>query len=136
MLNSSIRISYVGDLILLKQQVISAFNEKKNKYDLNEMFQYTKEHFHKSDLTIGVLPTVGGQEKDYSTSNYGDLKFHDEFVEAVKNSGINLVTTANNHLLDKGIKGAMRTLDILDKYNITHIGSYRNIEEKKIKKYK
>ena len=46
------------------------------------------------------------------------------------------MTTANNHLLDKGIKGAMRTLDILDKYNITHIGSYRNIEEKKIKKYK
>ena len=139
-LNSSIRISYVGDLILLKQQVISAFDEKKNKYDFNEMFKYTKEHFHKSDLSIGVFegPTAGGQKKDYSTSNYGDgiplyLNFPDEFVEAVKNSGINFVTTANNHLLDKGIKGAMRTLDILDKYNISHIGSYRNIEEKKNK---
>ena len=36
-------------------------------------------------------------------------------------------------MLDKGIKGAMRTLDILDKYNISHIGSYRNEKEKKEK---
>ena len=136
-LNSSIRISYVGDLILLKQQVISAFNETTKKYDFNDMFKYTKEHFHGSDLSIGVFegPTAGGESKDYSTSNYNPriplyLNFPDEFVEAVKNSGINYVTTSNNHLLDKGIKGAMRTLDILDKYNISHIGSYRNEKEK------
>ena len=54
-LNSSIRISYVGDLILLKQQVISAFNETTKKYDFNDMFKYTKEHFHGSDLSIGVF---------------------------------------------------------------------------------
>ena len=33
-------------------------------------------------------------------------------------------------MLDKNIEGAMRTLDILDKYNIKHVGSYRNEEEK------
>ena len=49
-------------------------------------------------------------------------------AEAVKNSGINYVTTSNIHLLDKGIKGAMRTLDILDKYNISHIPGAINIE--------
>jgi poly-gamma-glutamate synthesis protein (capsule biosynthesis protein) len=104
------------------------------------MFKYTKEHFHGSDLSIGVFegPTAGGEAKDYSTSNYGDgirlyLNFLDEFVEAVKNSGINFVTTSNKHLLDKGIKGAMRALDILDKYNISHIGFYRNEKEKKEK---
>ena len=58
------------------------------------------------------------------------LNFPDEFAEAVKKAGINLVTTANNHLLDKNIEGAMRTIDILDKYNISHIGSYRSQEEK------
>ena len=60
------------------------------------------------------------------------LNFPDEFAEAVKKAGINLVTTANNHLLDKKLDGAMRTLDILDKYNISHVGSYRNYEEKNI----
>ena len=72
---------------------------------------------------------------NYSTSNYNDgmplyLNFPDEFAESVKKAGINLVTTTNNHLLDKGIDGALRTIDILNKYNITHTGSYKNQKEK------
>jgi len=48
----------------------------------------------------------------------------------VKDSGIDLVSTANNHLLDKGEEGAIRTLDIFDEVGLSHIGSYRNAEEK------
>ena len=108
-MNNSIRISFIGDLLLLKDQVISA----KNNID----------------------GPNAGNTTSYSTSNYGDgiplyLNFPDEFAESVKNAGINLVTTTNNHLLDKNIKGAMRTLDLFDKYNISHVGSYRNKEEK------
>lgn len=139
--NNSIRISYIGDLILLKKQVISAFDKEKKKYDFNDIFKYTTEHFKKSDLTIGTFegPTAGGGVESYSTSDYDDgislyLNFPDEFAEAVKNAGINFVSTGNNHLLDKGIQGAMRTLDILDKIQLNHIGSYRNIEEKEKKK--
>ena len=72
-----------------------------------------------------------GNNTGFTTSIYDDklplyLNFPDEFVEVVKKAGINLVTTANKYLLDKSIKDAIRTLDILDKYNITHVGSYRN----------
>ena len=134
--NNSIRISYIGDLILLKDQVISAKNDTSGKYEFDEIFQYTSSHFHESDLTIGIYEgPSAGNITSYSSSNYGDglplyLNFPDEFAEAVKKAGINVVTTANNHLLDKNIEGAKRTLDILDKYNITHVGSYRNQEEK------
>ena len=133
---NSIRISYVGDLILLKDNVLGAKNNITGKYEFDGMFQYTKDHFHKSDLSIGVYEgPSAGNNTSFSTSNYDDgiplyLNFPDEFAEAIKNAGINLVTTANNHLLDKKLDGAMRTLDILDKYNISHVGSYRNFEEK------
>ena len=136
LINNSIRISYIGDLILLKDQVIVAKNNITGKYEFDEMFKYTTKHFHESDLTIGVYEgPSAGNNTNYTTSNYKDgialyLNFPDEFAEAVKKAGINLVTTANNHLLDKGIEGAMRTIDILDKYNISHVGSYRNKEEK------
>ena len=134
--NNSIRISYIGDLILLKDQVLVAKNNLTGKYEFEEMFQYTSKHFHESDFSIGVYEgPSAGNNTSFSTSNYGDgiplaLNYPDEFAESVKKAGINLVTTANNHLLDKNINGAMRTLDILDKFNIIHIGSYRNIEEK------
>ena len=136
LINNSIRISYIGDLILLKDQVIVAKNNITGKYEFDEMFKYTSKHFHESDLTIGVYEgPSAGNNTNYTTSNYKDglplyLNFPDEFAEAVKKAGINLVTTANNHLLDKGINGAMRTIDVLDKYNISHVGSYRNKEEK------
>ena len=109
-IDNSIVISFVGDLILLKDQVTSAYNEKTKTYNFDKMFEYTKSYFESSDYTIGVYegPSAGGE---YSTSNYGDglklyLNFPDEFASAVKNSGIDLVSTANNHLLDKGKEGA------------------------------
>jgi fucose 4-O-acetylase-like acetyltransferase/poly-gamma-glutamate capsule biosynthesis protein CapA/YwtB (metallophosphatase superfamily)/lysophospholipase L1-like esterase len=137
---NSITISYVGDLILLKDGVIGAYSNETGKYDFKDMFQFTSKYFHSSDLSIGVYEgPSAGNNTSYSTSNYDDkiplfLNFPDEFAEAVYKSGINLVTTANNHLLDKKIEGAMRTLDILDKYNISHVGSYRNKYEKEEKK--
>ena len=135
LLDNSIRISYVGDLILLKDNVIGAKNNSTGKYEFDGMFQYTSKHFHESDLSIGVFEgPSAGNNTSFSTSNYDDgiplfLNFPDEFAEAIKRAGINLVTTANNHLLDKDLEGAMRTLDILDQLNITHVGSYRNKDE-------
>ena len=135
--DNSIRISYVGDLILLKDQVISSKNKLTGKYDFDYMFKYTSNHFHESDLSIGVYEgPSAGDKTNYSTSNYDDnipifLNYPDEFAEAVKKAGINLVTTANNHLLDKKLEGALRTLDILDKYSLIHLGTYRNNEEKR-----
>ena len=100
------------------------------------MFKQTFEYLQKSELSIGVYegPSAGNMTK-YSTSNFNDgiplyLNFPDEFAESVKKAGISLVTTANNHLLDKGINSALRTIDILNKYNITHTGSYKNQKEK------
>ena len=121
---NAIRISYVGDLIMLKDQIISAKNESTGKYEFDEMFKYTSKHFKESDLSIGVYEgPSAGNKTSYSTSNYGDgiplyLNYPDEFAESVKRAGINLVTTANNHLLDKNINGAIRTIDILDKNKI------------------
>ncbi|MBQ9071786.1 MAG: CapA family protein [Bacilli bacterium] len=138
-LDDSLTISYVGDLILLKDQVTSAYNEETDSYDFNDMFEYASTYLKAADLAVGVLEgPMAGDRISYSTSNYGDglklmLNYPDEFAEAIKNSGIDLVTTANNHLLDTGIKGAYRTLDVLDELEITNTGSYRNQEEKEEK---
>ena len=135
---NAIKISYVGDLILLKDQVISAKNNVTGKYEFDDIFHFTSEHFKKSDLSIGVYEgPSAGNKVNYSTSNFGDgiplyLNFPDEFAESVKRAGINLVTQANNHLLDRNIEGAFRTIDILNKYNISHTGAYKYKEDKNL----
>jgi len=135
-LENAVSLAFVGDLILLEDQVKRAYSDSRDEYDFRSMFEFATNYLREADLAIGVFegPTAG-KEAGYSTGNYDDglplyLNYPDSFAEAVKYAGIDLVTTANNHLLDKGIEGAMRTLGILDETGLLHVGSYRNSDEK------
>lgn len=132
--DNAFRLTFAGDLILLEDQVKRARTE--DGYDFAPVFEYAEPYISSADLAIGVFEgPMAGAEAGYTGSNYGDgkelyLNFPDEFAAAVKDAGFDLVTTANNHVLDKGVDGAMRTLDILDSIGLEHTGSYRNEEEK------
>ncbi len=133
-IENSFRITFSGDLILLEDQVKAGY--KNGRYNFDDVFIYAKPYIESADLAIGVFegPMADGNE-GFSSSNYGDgkelyLNFPDEFADAVKNAGFDLVTNANNHLLDKGISAAKRTIEILDKKGIDHTGSYKSPEDK------
>lgn len=135
-IKSAVSIAFVGDLILLQDQVRNGRVGQSDEYDFSPVFAYAKQYLSEADLAVGVFegPAAGAQS-GYSTGNYDDglplaLNFPDSFAYAVKEAGIDFVTTANNHLLDKGIEGAMRTLDVLDQAGLGHTGSYRNAQEK------
>lgn len=139
-INQSIKISFTGDLILLRDMVENAYEN--GSYNFSSMFEHVEEYWKNSDLAIGVLegPIASGNN-DYTNSIYSDkvplhINFPYSFGEAIKNAGINLVTVANNHMLDKGVKGFYETLDNLDKIKLEHIGGYRNKEEKNESKIK
>ncbi len=57
------------------------------------------------------------------------LKGAPESVEALTGAGIDVVSLANNHMMDYYEKGLFDTIDILDKNNILHTGSGRNIDD-------
>ena len=132
--DDAFRITFAGDLILLEDQVKRAYNGK--DYDFSEVFDYAEPYIASADFSIGVFEgPAAGPEAGYTSSNFDDgkslyLNFPDSFASAIKNAGFDLVTTANNHLLDKGRAGALRTLDVLDAAGLDHTGSYRSAEEK------
>lgn len=133
---NAVSIAFVGDLILLQDQIRNAYNPESLKYDFNQIFEFAGKYLTQADYAIGVFEgPMAGEEAGYSTSNYDDgiavrLNFPDSFAAAVKASGIDLVTLANNHLLDKGEDGALKTLNALDMIGLDHTGSYRNAQEK------
>ena len=135
-IQNAVSIAFVGDLILLQDQVKTAYSIQRDEYEFSSVFTYAKRYLSDADLAIGVFEgPMAGKEKGYSTSNYDDglplsLNFPDSFADAVKAAGIDFVSTANNHLLDKGTEGAIRTLDILDEAGLGHTGTYRSAEEK------
>ena len=132
--DNAFRITFAGDLILLEDQVKRGYNG--TGYDFTEVFEYAKPYISSADYAIGVFEgPMAGEEAGYSSSNFDDgkelyLNFPDSFADAVKDAGFDLVTTANNHVLDKGEKGALRTLDILDALGLDHTGSYKSADAK------
>ena len=132
--DNAFRITFAGDLILLEDQVKRAYNG--NGYDFSDVFEYAAPYISSADLAVGVFEgPAAGPEAGYTSSNFDDgkalvLNFPDEFASAVKDAGFDLVTTANNHLLDKGETGALRTIGVLDRIGLDHTGSYQNQADK------
>lgn len=134
-INSAYKLTFCGDLILLKEAVERAYRPDLKDYDFTEMFKYVGHILQKADLAIGVFegPT-GGECLGYSTSNYDDnielkLNFPDSFAKAVKNAGFDLVSLANNHLADVGVEASHRTMNLLKSIGLSYVGAYRNKEE-------
>ena len=92
-------------------------------------FQDVKKYFAGNDLVIGNLElTFGGPDRPYSS--FPCFNTPDSFLDAVQDAGFNLLTTANNHCMDTGQAGLIRTLDKLDEAGIQHFGTYRSREER------
>ena len=135
------KLVFAGDLLLLEDQV-KLGRQEDGSYDFGDIFDPTRELISSADLAIGVFEgPMAGEGAGYSTSNYDDgktvcLNYPDEFAAAIKEAGFDLVTTANNHLLDKGESGALRTLDILEQAGLDSTGSYRSAEDKSDRRVK
>lgn len=137
-LDGAIKISFVGDLILLRDGVEFGHDATRGTFSFDDIFARVSRFWHSDDITLGVFEgPMAGEEKPWSTSDYYDcaqiplyLNFPDAFGEAVARAGMDFVTLANNHLLDCGIEGARRTVDVLDRLGVSHIGAYRNQRER------
>lgn len=58
-------------------------------------------------------------------------------IEEIKKNGFNVVTLANNHIMDYGTSGLIKTIEILDKHGVGHFGAGVSDEEiYKIYEYK
>lgn len=123
------KLTVVGDIMCHDYQYNEAYDAATGTYDFSHCFADMKPYFDQSDLVIGNLETVfAGPEvgpRDFPLFNAPD-----EFLDAIAAAGFDLVTTANNHCLDQGEKGILRTLDRLDELGIDHVGTYRSLEEK------
>ena len=49
---------------------------------------------------------------------------------ALKDIGLDVIVTANNHSADRGKAGIERTIAMLDSFNIPHTGTFRGQAEK------
>lgn len=99
-------------------------------FDYTYTFKFLKELLKKSDYAVANLETpLAGEAAGY-TKELVSFNAPDEIARAVKDTGIGLVTTANNHCLDRNIDGLYRTIDVLDSLGLKHTGTFKQGKRK------
>lgn len=124
----SINFVAIGDVMCHNTNYLGAYNSSTKTYDFMPAFVNVEKHIKKADIAIGNLETTfTGSEVGYS--GYPTFNSPEELGIALKNIGVDILSTANNHSMDKGTKGVISTLDKLDKIEINHTGTNRSKEE-------
>lgn len=110
---------------------LDAAKKKGQEYEFSLAFQEMKKICKESDFIIANLESpCAGSESSYTQDVYL-FNTPDSFVDAIKEMGVSLVLTANNHCYDRGEQGVERTRKILDERHIKHNGTYSEKEEYK-----
>ncbi|EHK2440595.1 CapA family protein [Clostridium perfringens] len=127
-LGRKVNISAVGDIILHDEQIWSAYNEENKTYDFMNNFKYIKNFIEKSDIAYGTIEgTYAGEEIGYS--GYPNYNGPDSMIDALKDTGFDIINVATDHSLDKGVEGASKTGEKIDK-DMTSIGNKKYIIKK------
>ena len=118
---------FMGDIMGHGPQIKSAWQENKKQYEYSEVFNPLEDIISSVDFAIGNLEvTLAGKP----FKGYPQFSSPDELAVACKNSGMDVLVTANNHSCDRKNKGIVRTLDVLDSLKILHTGTFKDVNKR------
>lgn len=120
---TNLTLAAVGD-ILIHDRV---YNKAKTPsgYDFNRNFQPVKPYLTEPDITIANQETmIGG--KQHGLSSYPSFNSPHEVGDALKANGVDLVTLANNHTLDRGEKVILSALNYWNQIDVMYTGAFLN----------
>lgn len=126
MTDTAIKIAALGD-IMLDRSVGKHFFENPRDFELPEIRNLLDEY----DLVIANLENPVGLRGEPFPRQDPNVAFrcHPETLKVLKNLGVDVVTIANNHLLDYGAITLLDTLDHLDNAGIRHVGGGKNYNQ-------
>ena len=115
-----VKIIFAGDLMGHMPQH-NAARQPDGTYDYAPCFRYINDYVKSADLAILNLE-VPLDGKPYS--GYPQFSAPDALAACARDAGFDIMTTANNHCLDRGRHGLERTIHALDSLGIPHLGTY------------
>jgi len=118
----------VGDIMSHTPQLPGAYDKASDSYNFADVFSPISDIVAEGDWVMANLETpMAG--KDFGYTGYPTFNAPIELAQALWDTGFNILSTANNHTLDKGVTGAMLTLDHVKNIGFTTVGSARDTEE-------
>lgn len=117
----TITLGAIGDILIHAPVYQSA--RSRNGFDFRPTFHTVKAHLLEPDILTANQESIWGGKK-LGLSGYPQFNSPQEVGSAVKDAGVDILSTANNHALDKGEAGQVAALSYMDKISIKHVGTY------------
>ena len=97
--NDTLRVTVIGDVMMHERQL---------RHDMGPFLHYLKPLLSRADLALANMEfSLGGAPY----TGYPAFSAPDDYPDYVAGCGVNVFLLANNHLLDRGRKGLVRTLE-------------------------
>jgi poly-gamma-glutamate capsule biosynthesis protein CapA/YwtB (metallophosphatase superfamily) len=119
---TSLTLTAVGD-ILIHDTVYNKAKQQSGAYNFNPNFVPVKPYLTQPDITMANQETmIGGTQ--FGLSSYPSFNSPHEVGDALKENGVDLVTLANNHTLDRGEKIILSALNYWNEIDVMYTGAY------------
>lgn len=124
----SAKLVAIGD-ILLHQPVYKDAATPEGTYDFSPMFTRVKPLLENADIAVANQETmIGGKELGLSSYPLFNSPF--EIGDALKDAGIDIVTLANNHTMDKGEQAIQNALSYWKHIQMPYTGAFQSFEDR------
>jgi poly-gamma-glutamate synthesis protein (capsule biosynthesis protein) len=126
--DSTATIVAIGDTLCHSQVFKDAYDSTTKTYDFSPLFKDVTKYFENKTVAVGNLEaTLAGPSHPYT--GYPTFNTPEHLAVDLKELGLDIMTTANNHSLDIGYSGLVSSLNYLDEAGLEHTGTARSPEE-------
>jgi poly-gamma-glutamate capsule biosynthesis protein CapA/YwtB (metallophosphatase superfamily) len=96
--------------------------------DPDSTFVHVGKYLRAADIAFGNLETVVADPEHLDKGGHGP-RTDEWMISAYVNAGFKVMNLANNPSMYRGVKGLLRTIEVLDKAGIAYGGGGKNLEE-------
>ena len=121
-------IRAAGDMMSHAHQLELALQED-GSYDYFPQYELAAPSLSAADYTIANLETTIGQVRGMPYSGFPMFNAPEEMLDALKRAGVDFLTLANNHMLDRYVEGVARTVSEVEARGFGFGGASRSQEE-------
>ena len=137
----SAHIRVIGDIMFCEDSdgkggQLTMAKQADGSYNFMPQFQYIAGSLSNADFTIANLETTLGL---YTNSKGNTMKYSgypmfnspESVLDALKECGIDFLTLANNHMLDRYFDGMKNTVKVVQSYGFDYVGAYPTEQERR-----
>lgn len=125
---SKIKLVATGDVLLHSR--IYDISKKDGKYDFKDKMAPAKKLLQAGDISVVNLESIVAGE-ELGLISFPEFNNPVELAENLKEFGTDIVTNANNHSLDLGEEGVLKSIENLEKIGLPYVGSHKSKEDQK-----